>query len=123
MPLRRRFLGYASFSPAQQAALNATLPTNATGAELIARVKGTANAKFRTRTRLLGDIVNSSLGIALPSQKTASDLTGDTTYTTYLATKANSMTPAFWPMPMTAFSTSSIPVMVQDDMHTCHPLR
>ena len=87
-------LEYASFSPAQQTALNATLPTNATGAELIAWAKGTANAKFRSRTRLLGDIVNSSLGIALPSQKTASDLTGDTTYTTYLATKANSMTPS-----------------------------
>lgn len=87
-------LEYANFSPAQQTALNATLPTNATGAELIAWAKGTANAKFRARPRLLGDIVNSSLGIALPSQKTASDLTGDTTYTTYLATKANSMTPS-----------------------------
>ncbi|ELP95566.1 pilus assembly protein [Pseudomonas syringae] len=87
-------LEYANFSPAQQTALNATLPTNATGAELIAWAKGTANAKFRARPRLLGDIVNSSLGIALPSQKTASDLTGDTAYTTYLATKANSMTPS-----------------------------
>ncbi|MCF5649921.1 pilus assembly protein [Pseudomonas syringae] len=87
-------LEYANFSPAQQTALNATLPTNATGAELIAWAKGTASAKFRARPRLLGDIVNSSLGIALPSQKTASDLTGDTTYTTYLATKANSMTPS-----------------------------
>ncbi|OUM05363.1 pilus assembly protein [Pseudomonas syringae] len=84
-------LEYASFSPAQQAALNATLPTNVTGEELIAWSKGTANAKLRTRTRLLGDIVNSSLGAALPSQKTASDLIGDTTYTTYLATKAAKM--------------------------------
>ncbi|RML43748.1 putative Type IV pilus-associated protein [Pseudomonas savastanoi pv. glycinea] len=87
-------LDYNAFSTAQQTALNATLPTNATGAELIAWAKGTTNAKFRTRTRLLGDIVNSSLGTAFPSQKTAADLTGDTTYTTYLATKTNSMTPS-----------------------------
>ncbi|RMV90306.1 putative Type IV pilus-associated protein [Pseudomonas coronafaciens pv. garcae] len=91
---KRITLDYANFSPAQQAALNATLPTNVTGTELIAWAKGTANAKFRTRTRLLGDIVNSSLGTAFPLQKTAADLTGDTTYTAYLATKASSMTPS-----------------------------
>lgn len=84
-------LDYANFSAAQQAALNATLPTNVSGTELISWAKGTANSKLRTRTRLLGDIVNSSLGMAIPAQKTAISLLGDTSYITYLATKASNM--------------------------------
>jgi type IV pilus assembly protein PilY1 len=40
---------------------------------------------------LLGDIINSPLVLASPSDKTASDLSGDTTYTTYLTTKAANM--------------------------------
>lgn len=58
---------------------------------MIAWAKGTANANLRPRTLLLGDIVNSSLGAALPTEKTAADLLGDTSYTTYLSTKANNM--------------------------------
>ncbi|MFJ4145421.1 pilus assembly protein [Pseudomonas sp. NPDC089734] len=85
-------LDYANFSPAQQLAFNSTLPTGVTGPEVIAWAKGTANSKLRTRTRLLGDIINSPLGAGLPTEKTATDLVGDTTYTTYLATKASSMT-------------------------------
>ncbi|MDU8474192.1 PilC/PilY family type IV pilus protein, partial [Pseudomonas syringae pv. actinidiae] len=61
------------------------------GADMIAWAKGTANANLRPRTLLLGDIVNSSLGAALPTEKTAADLLGDTSYTTYLSTKANNM--------------------------------
>jgi len=85
-------LNYANLSPAQQTAFNATLPSNANGTELIAWAKGTANSKFRTRTRLLGDIINAPLGAALPMQKTAADLMGDTSYLSYLATKSSNMT-------------------------------
>ncbi|MFA1025665.1 putative Type IV pilus-associated protein [Pseudomonas syringae pv. helianthi] len=84
-------LDYANFSAAQQSALNATLPTNVTGAEIIAWAKGGSNTKLRTRTRLLGDIVNSSLAVALPTQKTAVSLLGDTSYITYLSNKLSSM--------------------------------
>ncbi|WP_201018732.1 pilus assembly protein [Pseudomonas cichorii] len=84
-------LEYANFSPAQQLAFNSTLPTGVTGPEVIAWAKGTANSKLRTRTRLLGDTINSSLGAGLPTEKTAADLVGDTTYTTYLANKATNM--------------------------------
>ncbi len=85
-------LDYANFSPAQQLAFTSTLPTGVTGPEVIAWAKGTANAKLRTRTRLLGDIINSTLGAGLPTEKTATDLVGDTSYTTYLANKNSNMT-------------------------------
>ncbi|MBX8617228.1 pilus assembly protein [Pseudomonas cichorii] len=85
-------LDYTNFSPAQQLAFTTTLPTGVTGPEVIAWAKGTANAKLRARTRLLGDIINSTLGAGLPTEKTAADLVGDTSYTTYLANKASNMT-------------------------------
>lgn len=84
-------LDYANFSPAQQAVLNANLPSGVTGVNLINWSKGTANASLRTRSLLLGDIVNSPLAVVLPGDKTASDLPGDTSYTTYLGLKASSM--------------------------------
>ena len=43
------------------------------------------------RPVLLGDIVNSPLVLAAPSDQTAADLSGDTSYSTYLATKAANM--------------------------------
>lgn len=85
-------LDYANFSPAQQTVLNTSLPTGVTGANLINWTKGTANASLRTRTRLLGDIVNSPLIAAMGSDKTAADLAGDTSYNTYLSNKAANMT-------------------------------
>lgn len=84
-------LNYANFSAPQQTALNATLPTGVTGAQLIAWTQGTANARLRTRTRLLGDIINSPLTVAQPTEKTSADLTGNTSYSTYLTTKAANM--------------------------------
>lgn len=84
-------LDYANLSSTQQTALNATLPSNVSGTELIAWAKGGTNAKLRTRTRLLGDIVNGPLGSGLPTQKTAVELLGDDSYTTYLVAKASGM--------------------------------
>lgn len=85
-------LDYANFSTDQKATLNTGLPTGVTGTDLIPWTKGTANAKLRTRTKLLGDIINSPLTAALPTDKTSADLTGNTSYSTYLAKKATSMT-------------------------------
>ncbi|QAY91587.1 pilus assembly protein [Pseudomonas sp. ACM7] len=84
-------LAYASFSPAQQTSLNQSLPTGITGSDLLEWSKGTNKAGLKVRSVLLGDIINSPLALASPTDKTASDLSGDTTYSTYLATKAASM--------------------------------
>lgn len=84
-------LDYANFSPAQQAVLNANLPTGVTGAQLINWTKGTANASLRSRRLQMGDIVNSTLAVALPTDKTSSDMAGDTTYQAYLSSKSSSM--------------------------------
>jgi type IV pilus assembly protein PilY1 len=84
-------LSYASFSPAQQTSLSQSLPTGITGSDLVEWSKGTNKAGLKVRSVLLGDIINSPLALASPTDKTASDLSGDTTYSTYLATKAASM--------------------------------
>lgn len=84
-------LAYASFSPAQQTSLSQSLPTGITGSDLVEWSKGTNKAGLKVRSVLLGDIINSPLALASPTDKTASDLSGDTTYSTYLATKAAGM--------------------------------
>jgi type IV pilus assembly protein PilY1 len=84
-------LDYAALSAAQQTTLNATLPTGATGAQLLAWSKGTANSRLRARTRLLGDLVNTNLAAALPTEKTSTDFSTGTSYTDFLATKASKM--------------------------------
>lgn len=85
-------LAYQSFSTAQQAVLNANLPTNINGGHLVEWTKGTNRTGLRTRTVALGDVINSPLVYASPTDKTAADLTTDATYTTYLAKKAAGMT-------------------------------
>ncbi|VVQ13485.1 Type IV pilus biogenesis factor PilY1 [Pseudomonas fluorescens] len=84
-------LAYANFSTAQQAVLSQGLPTGITGSDLVEWSKGTNKTGLKVRSALLGDIVNSPLALASPTDKTASDLSGDTTYSTYLATKAANM--------------------------------
>lgn len=85
-------LDFNNFSPDQQSAINATLPSGVSGTTLINWSKGTANAALRTRTQLLGDIVNSPLVTAMPGDKTAVSLAGDTSYSDYLTSKAAGMT-------------------------------
>jgi len=88
-------LDFLKFSPTQQSVLTNSAPTTPigiTGADLIAWTKGVNKTGLRSRTRLLGDIVNSPLVVAIPTDKTAADLVGDASYTTYLATKASTMT-------------------------------
>ncbi|MBV6824235.1 pilus assembly protein [Pseudomonas sp. PD9R] len=84
-------LAYTNFSTTQQTALNQGLPTGITGSDLVEWSKGTNKTGLKVRSVLLGDIINSPLALASPSDKTASDLSGDTTYSTYLATKAATM--------------------------------
>ncbi|RON17849.1 pilus assembly protein [Pseudomonas frederiksbergensis] len=84
-------LAYGNFSPAQQISLNQSLPTGITGSDLVEWSKGINRTGLKTRSVLLGDIINSPLVLAGPTDKTASDLVGDTTYSTYLATKAANM--------------------------------
>ncbi|MCQ3001379.1 PilC/PilY family type IV pilus protein [Pseudomonas syringae] len=84
-------LSYGNFTGQQKNDFDATLPSGVTGAQLIAWSQGTANTRLRTRTRLLGDVINSPLAVALPTDKTSADLTGNTSYATYLTTKAANM--------------------------------
>ncbi|MCG6576390.1 pilus assembly protein [Pseudomonas sp. AF32] len=84
-------LAYANFSPAQQASLSQNLPTGITGNDLVEWSKGTNKTGLKVRSLLLGDIINSPLVLASPNDQTASDLVNDTSYSTYLTTKAASM--------------------------------
>lgn len=84
-------LAYGNFSPAQQTSLSLSLPIGITGSDLVEWSKGTHKTGLKARSVLLGDIIHSPLVLASPTDKTASDLVGDTTYSTYLATKAANM--------------------------------
>jgi type IV pilus assembly protein PilY1 len=84
-------LAYGNFATAQQTTLNQGLPTGVTGSDLVEWSKGTNKTGLKVRSVLLGDIINSPLVLASPTDKTASDLSGDTTYTAYLTTKAANM--------------------------------
>ncbi|KNH47758.1 pilus assembly protein [Pseudomonas lini] len=84
-------LAYSNFSPAQQTSLSQSLPTGITGSDLVEWSKGTNKTGLKARSVLLGDIINSPLVLAAPTDQTASDLVGDTSYSTYLATKAANM--------------------------------
>jgi len=84
-------LAYGNFSAAQQAALSQGLPTGITGIDLVEWSKGSNKTGLKSRSVLLGDIINSPLVLASPTDKTASDLSGDTSYTSYLTTKAANM--------------------------------
>ena len=84
-------LAFGNFAPAQQTVLNQGLPTGITGADLVEWSKGTNKSGLKVRSVLLGDIINSPLMLASPTDQTASDLVGDTSYSNYLATKASNM--------------------------------
>ena len=84
-------LAYGNFSPAQQTSLNQNLPTGITGNDLVEWSKGVNKTGLKVRSALLGDIINSPLVLASPNDQTAADLLNDTSYSTYLATKATNM--------------------------------
>lgn len=84
-------LAYGNFSATQQTTLSQSLPTGISGNDLVEWSKGTNKTGLKVRSVLLGDIINSPLVLASPTDQTASDLSGDTTYSTYLTTKAANM--------------------------------
>ncbi|NVZ25720.1 pilus assembly protein [Pseudomonas gingeri] len=85
-------LAYGNFAPLQQVALGLSLPLGVTGNDLVEWSKGTNRTGLKTRSVYLGDVVNSRLVYASPTDRTASDSLGDTTYTTYLDGKSTGMT-------------------------------
>lgn len=84
-------LAYGNFSPAQQTSLSQNLPAGITGNDLVQWSKGVNKTGLKVRSALLGDIINSPLLLASPNDQTAADLINDTSYSTYLATKAANM--------------------------------
>ncbi|WP_028623355.1 pilus assembly protein [Pseudomonas sp. Ant30-3] len=84
-------LAFNNFAPAQQALLSQNLPLGITGNDLVEWSKGTNKTGLKVRTVLLGDIINSPLVLASPSEQTAADLVADTSYSAFLATKAANM--------------------------------
>ncbi|WP_263260282.1 PilC/PilY family type IV pilus protein [Pseudomonas sp. RIT-PI-S] len=93
-------LAYQNFSTAQKTVLTNSLANLSTrnttgvlltGSDLIEWLKGTNPTGLKTRTKLLGDVIDSPVVLASATTQTASDLTGDTSYSTYLNTKASNM--------------------------------
>ncbi|MFP3852278.1 pilus assembly protein [Pseudomonas sp. W5-01] len=87
-------LSFPSFSLPQQTVLNANLPLGISGLDLVQWSKGTNKTGLKTRTVLLGDVINSPLTYASPTDNPASDPASDNSYSTYLDIKSNSMNPS-----------------------------
>lgn len=85
---------FANLSPLQQTAMSVGLPLGTTGNDLVEWTKGTNKAGLRTRTVLIGDIINSPVAYASPTDINASDTAGDTSYSTFVTSKATNMTPS-----------------------------
>lgn len=86
-------LAFPNFSLPQQLVLSANLPTGISGLDLVQWSKGTNKTGLKTRTVLLGDVINSPLAYASPTDDPASDPASDNSYSTYLDIKSNSMNP------------------------------
>jgi type IV pilus assembly protein PilY1 len=82
-------LAYANVSATQQATLSAGLPSGVTGSQLVDWAKGTAVTGLRSRTVLLGDVINSTLERVSSTERLASDITGSTSYDSFIAAKAS----------------------------------
>ncbi|MBC9252239.1 hypothetical protein A9179_18370 [Pseudomonas alcaligenes] len=82
-------LSYTNVSPAQQTVLSTSLPTGVTGTQLVEWSKGTAVTGLRSRTVLLGDVINSTLERLSSTERLASSITGDTSYDSYVSAKAS----------------------------------
>ncbi|MGA3681324.1 pilus assembly protein [Pseudomonas graminis] len=87
-------LKYSSFAPLQQVALSANLPSGVSGGDLVEWSKGVSKTGLKTRTVLLGDVINSPLAYVSPTDHPASDPAADNSYSLYLDIKSNSMKPS-----------------------------
>lgn len=84
-------LSFLSFSLPQQLVLSSNLPLGILGADLVEWSKGTPKTGLKPRTVLLGDVVNSPLAFASPTDILASDPAANNSYTSYLDAKAGFM--------------------------------
>ncbi len=84
-------LDFGNLSPNQKTLLNGSVNSPITGADLLSWSKGASVAGLRTRSVLLGDVVNSSLERVAPETQTVSAIAGDTTYDSYLAFKTSDL--------------------------------
>lgn len=80
-------LAYSNLSAGQKALLDSSVRLPLSGSDLVSWATGSPVAGLRTRSALLGDIVNSSLERVAPQTQTISAIVGDTTYDSYLAFK------------------------------------
>lgn len=87
-------LSFPNFSLPQQLVLSANLPLGISGLDLVQWSKGINKTGLKTRTVLLGDVINSPLAYASPTDNPASDPASDNSYSTYLDIKNNSMNPS-----------------------------
>lgn len=85
-------LSFSNLSAAQQTVLNNSVTLPQTGSNLIDWVKGNNVGGLRTRSVLLGDVINSSLERLSPEEKLASSIEGDTSYESFLSNKDSNMT-------------------------------
>lgn len=84
-------LEYGNLSSDQQAQLNGSVSSPITGADLLSWSKGTPIAGLRSRSVLLGDVVNSSLERVAPETQSVSAIVGDSSYDSYLAFKTSEL--------------------------------
>lgn len=85
-------LTYDNLSDAQHTQLDTSITPTATGPQLLNWSKGTPVSSLRSRTSLLGDVINSSLERVAPETQTVSAITGDTSYDSYLNFKKTNLT-------------------------------
>jgi len=87
-------LEYLKLSATQRTALDQSIPGTipvTTGTNLISWAKGNAITGLRTRSKYLGDIVNSTLATALPKDQTSTEFGPSTDYSTFLTNKLAKM--------------------------------
>ncbi len=84
-------LDFGNLSAAQQSQLNGSVTSPLTGADLLSWSKGNTVAGLRTRSVLLGDVVNSSLERVAPETQSVSAIVGDTSYDSYLSFKTSEL--------------------------------
>ena len=87
-------LNFGNLSSAQQSQLNNQVSAPLNGVSLVNWSKGGAVTGLRSRSVLLGDIINSSLERVAGETQTIGAIEGDTTYDLYLTFKKARITPS-----------------------------
>jgi type IV pilus assembly protein PilY1 len=85
-------LDFTALDTAQQTQLNSNVTAPLKGADLLTWLKGSNVTGLRTRTVLLGDVVNSPLERMMSHEVLASSVAGDPSYDEYLTKKRANLT-------------------------------